>query len=82
MHVVWQPDIDCVDLAALQAFGILFVGIGVPNFIFSGKRFEFLRIAGDQGCDFGILLRMGKCRKNRNLRYITEPDDSIANCLF
>jgi len=41
MHVIGQRDIDGVYFAALQAFGIFFVGIGVRDTVLLAEFFEF-----------------------------------------
>lgn len=81
MHMIRQPDVDGVDLVAAQTFGILLVGIGVLNFIFPRKLFEFLGVAGDEGGKFGIFLGVSESRKHCYLRYVTESDDSITDFL-
>src|ERR1700758_1508933 len=81
MHMIGQADIDCVNLTAAQAFGILLVGIGVLNFIFSRKLFEFLRVAGDESGKFGIFPGVSESRKHCDLGYVTESDHSVTNSL-
>ena len=80
MHVIGKRDIDGIYLTALQAFGILFVGIGARDTIFLAELFEFGGIVGNQGGQFRIA-GVGEGRQHRVLGDVAQSYHGVADLL-
>src|SRR5690606_9908542 len=74
--------IDRVDVAASQAFVILFVRVRLFDAIHLAQLRSLLSVAGHECHQFRILLGIGKRRQNGRLSDMPQPHDGVTNLLL
>jgi len=78
VQIIWQGDVNRVDLTAPETQIVVVVTETVFDPILPGHRAQFHRIVGDDGGKFGVGFSMSEGRQNGVLRNVTEPHDCIA----